>query len=73
MQNCCTPPDADVYRYRREKKKMARNQKSPSPSRKPVGHHSNPFVLGSISRIRSSREQAPRRALANALKIASIL
>jgi hypothetical protein len=35
--------------------------------------HSNPFVLGSSSRIRSSREHAPRIALANALKIASIL
>ena len=37
------------------------------------GYHSKPFVLGSISRIRSSREQAPRSARANALKIASIL
>ncbi len=35
--------------------------------------YSSPFVLGSNSRIRSSREQAPRIALANALKIASIL
>ena len=39
----------------------------------PYFAHSNPFVLGSISRIRSSREQAPRSARANALKIASIL
>jgi hypothetical protein len=35
--------------------------------------YSKPFVLGSISRIRSSLEQAPRNARANALKIASIL
>ena len=35
--------------------------------------HSSPFVLGSISRIRSSLLQAPRIARANALKLASIL
>ncbi len=35
--------------------------------------HSSPFVLGSSSRMRSSREHAPRMARANALKIASIL
>ena len=38
-----------------------------------LGHHSRPLVLGSNSRMRSSREHAPRMARANALKIASIL
>src|SRR5579875_131945 len=36
-------------------------------------HHSSPLVLGRRSRIRSSREQAPRMARAKALKMASIL
>ena len=35
--------------------------------------HSSPFVLGNISRIRSSLLHAPRMARANALKMASIL